>query len=250
MRNEKQIAEIQKQFSDPYVIDDFLSGDDIQHLVDIFNLAKNKIHKNTGPVTLDIKPYILDPVVLKILERIKLEIGPYEITTGFFFQTSYPHVIHNDDLFQLPDKIYKAISIPLTFNVSRPLINFPKLCFFDQFYFHGPAKFFKGNKELPTYYNKQIYDYRDVDGLTTAQLISQDTYRELFTHMDPKWLEGLSLHSTIDCIPGTAMVFDSVRLHCSNDFRKLGIESKLAISIFTRKLDCDNGSSFNFYQNS
>jgi hypothetical protein len=34
--------------------------------------------------------------------------------------------------------------------------------------------------------------------------------------------------------PTDALVFDSVRLHCASDFRKLNIQSKLGISIFTK----------------
>jgi GTP-binding protein LepA len=35
--------------------------------------------------------------------------------------------------------------------------------------------------------------------------------------------------------PLQALIFDSVRLHCASDFRKLNIQSKLGISIFTKK---------------
>ena len=110
---------------------------------------------------------------------------------------------------------------------------FPKLCFFDQFYFHGPAKFFNGDNSIPTYYNKQIYAYSLVDGLIDSLFVDTDN---LFTHLKPNWLEGLSLHSTLDWKPTTALIFDSVRLHCASDFRNLGITSKLGISIFTKTL--------------
>jgi hypothetical protein len=58
----------------------------------------------------------------------------------------------------------------------------------------------------------------------------------MLTHLKPQWLEGLSLHSTLDWVPGNIMIFDSLRLHCASDFRKLGIRSKTAISIFTKKI--------------
>jgi hypothetical protein len=109
----------------------------------------------------------------------------------------------------------------------------PKLCFFDQFYFHGPSKFFNGDTTIPTYYNKQVYDYKDINGLVSTPFVDNDNY---FTHLKLQWLEGLSLHSALDWVPGNAIVFDSVRLHCASDFRKLGIKSKLGISIFTKKL--------------
>lgn len=253
MRTAKQISDIKEQISDPYAVSNFLPIDDIAYLVNLFNSHKDsnthpKVYKNTGPVTLDIRMYINDPVIAKILKKIKDEIGHYEITAGFFFDTNYPHIIHNDDLFQLPDNMYKAIAIPLTFNVEEPLTEFPKLCFFNQFYFHGPSKFFKGSENKPTYYNKQIYDYTDIEGLTDVA-IPHETYEKLFTHLEPNWLEGLSIHSTLPCEPGSAIIFDSVRLHCSSDFRKLKIQSKLAISIFTRRTaEVVENTPIKFYQ--
>ena len=180
---------------------------------------------------MDLKPYFSDLVVEKIIAKLKTHILDFQITAAFFFQTDYPHIIHNDDTFELPDTVYKGITLPL--HISGEYSTFPSLCFFDQFYFHGPAKFFKGDTNIPTYYNKQVYDYNAVDNLSNLPFDDRDS---LFTHLKPQWLEGLSLHSALDWIPGSALVFDSTRLHCASDFRKLGIKSKLGISIFTKKL--------------
>lgn len=243
MRSEQQIDSIKNRIVEPYSIDNFLSDDEISYLVNMFESHKDdridpqqrKVYKNTGPITLDLRPYIKDPIIERLLNKIKEEIGPYEITAAFFFYTNYPHIIHNDDLFQLPDGIYRAITLPLKFNRTVDSSELPCLCLFDQFYFHGPSKFFKGSVEdnIPTYYNQKLYDYSDVDGLLNHNTITEETYKQLFTHLQPQWLEGLSLHSTIPQKIGSAIIFDSVRLHSSSDFRTLGIESKLAISIFT-----------------
>jgi hypothetical protein len=243
MRNEQQIKTIKDRIIDPYSIDNFLSTEEVNHLINIFDShqydqidpAQRKIYKNTGPITLDLRTYVNDLVVSDILNRIKSEIGNYEITAAFFFFTNYPHIIHNDDLFQLPDGIYRGITLPLKFNRKVESEELPQLCLFDQFYFHGPSKFFKGSAEdnIPTYYNQKLYEYSGVDGILDHNAISEEVYNELFTHLQPQWLDGLSVHSTIPNKIGSAIIFDSVRLHCSSDFRKLGIESKLAISIFT-----------------
>ena len=166
----------------------------------------------------------------------KLAIGNFEITAGFFFSTDYPHIIHNDDLFQLPDTVYKAITIPLRLDTDTTITGTSHLCFFDQSYFHGPSKFFKGDSDIPTYYNKQIYDYSQVDGLLDHNGIDEECYQKYFTHLKHKWLEGLSLHSVLPWTPGSCIIFDSVRLHCSSDFRKMNIKSKLGISIFTKRI--------------
>jgi hypothetical protein len=230
MRTVDQINNIRKNISDPYSVSGFISLDDINHLIAIFENDTTKIKKNTGPVTVNLAPYFGDSVVENIITRIKKEIGNIEITAAFFFQTEFPHIIHNDDTFELPDNVYKAITLPLSMEGFSG--EYPKLCFFDQFYFHGPSKFFNGDDSIPTYYNKQVYDYHDVSELVDTPFADNNNY---FTHLKSQWLEGLSLHSALDWIPGNALVFDSVRLHCASDFRTLGIRSKLGISIFTKR---------------
>ena len=234
MRSIEQISTIKSRITDPYSIENFISLDDVNHLVELFETQKTTpkvVYKNTGPVTLDIKDYLEDPVISKIIAQLKKELGHFEITTGFFFTTHYPHIIHNDDTFELPDGVYKGITIPLkTYGSDRV----PDLCFFDQFYFHGPAKFFNGDTDIPTYYNKQVYNYADVDNEVGSMIIDESTRCQYFTHLKTSWLKGLTLWGTLRWRPTSVLVFDSVRLHCASDFRQQGITHKLGISIFTK----------------
>lgn len=237
MRTSEQISKIKSNISDPCLVKDFLSAGDIKHLLDIFETAEEKnaplIYKNTGPITLDLKSYMNDNVIKSILDKIEIQIGKYEVTSAFFFKTNYPHIIHNDDSFELPDNVYKGITLPLCL-YGDDIKNYPSLCFFNQFYFHGPSKFFKDETYVPTYYNKQVYDYNDIEQLTDKKFDDQ-IYQKYFTHIKKTWLDGLTFHSAIDWIPGSAIIFDSVRLHCASDFRKQNIKEKTAISIFTKK---------------
>jgi hypothetical protein len=230
MRTASQIDEIKTQINNPYAVDNFITNNNVSELISLFETSNDKIHKNTGPVVVNAD--LTHPLFLEIIHKLKNIIGEFEITSAFFFRTDYPHIIHNDDTFELPCA-YKGITIPLllegTFNV------FPQLCFFDQFYFHGPAKFFKGDNSIPTYYNKQVYDYADVDGLVDNRFDTATRLR-YFSHLKPTWLDGLTLNSALEWKPTTAIIFDSVRLHCASDFRKLGIKSKLGISIFTKRM--------------
>lgn len=233
MRNKDSIDKIKARIKDPYALENFISIEDINHLISLYtseqaNINSPVVYKNTGPVTLDLKNYITDPVVTGMLEKLKTTLGSFEITAAFFFYTETPHIIHNDDTFELPD-VYKAITIPLQIDGNA----IPKLCFFDQFYFHGPAKFFNGSKDIPTYYNKQVYDYADVDGICDL-VFDESTRCTYLTHLNPKWLKGLTFWGTLNWQPGNALVFDSTRLHCASDFRQQGIKSKLGISIFTK----------------
>jgi hypothetical protein len=237
MRSTNDIDVIKSRTSDPISVANFLSKEEVAHLIGLFNQHEaggikaydGLVEKITGPVTLNLETYLSDPVIIKIMHQLEKQIGKFEMTAGFFFRTDFPHIIHNDDTHELPPTVYKGITLPLELNGFTG--TYPKLCFFDQFYFHGPAKFFKGSKDIPTYYNKQIYDYEHVDGLSNKLFVGDYEY---FTHLYPQWLEGLSFHSALDWIPGNAIIFDSTRLHCASDFRQQGITSKLGISIFTK----------------
>lgn len=239
-RSDLEIVEIKKTLQKPYSIDHFINADEICHLIKIFQTAddtnsfySNKIYKNTGPITLDLKDYYDDEIVKSILERIQSIIGNFEITAAFFFYTDYPHVIHNDDTHELPSTVYKGINIPLKLYAEN-IIEYPKLCFFNQLYFNGPSKFFFADSNIPTYYNKQVYEYSKVANISSTP-ISDDIIDTYFTHLKKQWLTGLSVDCMEDWIPGRAIIFDSVQLHCASDFRKLNINAKLGISIFTKK---------------
>jgi len=126
MRSQEQINKIKQHISDPYSVKHFVSEEDIVELIEIYNQGSKTV-KNTGPVTLDIKDYLDLPVFQRLLARIKTEIDEFEVTAGLFFKTDYPHIIHNDDTFELPDTVYKAITIPLYADGD----GIPKLCFFN-----------------------------------------------------------------------------------------------------------------------
>jgi hypothetical protein len=240
MRTLEQITKIKQSIESPYSIKNFISEQEITHLINLYDTIDDcpdgyelKIKKNTGPVTLNIKILLNDKVLSSVIERLKVIIGDFEITAGLFFKTDYPHIIHNDDTFELPDTVYKAITIPLK-AYGDNVLKYPDLCFFDQFYFQGPAKFFKNESHIDTFYNKQVYDYSEIDGIVDFPF-DNNLYLKHFTHLKPQWLDGLSYHSSLEWKPGNALIFDSTRLHCASDFRKLGIKSKLGISIFTKK---------------
>jgi len=240
MRSQEEIKTIKSRISNPYELINFLTKEEIIHLISIFEQElltdknNNLIVKNTGPITLDLFLFQEDAIIKNLLNKLKNILGNFEITAAFFFKTNYPHIIHNDDTFELPQHVYKGITLPL--KAYGNFTEYPKLCFFDQFYFHGPAKFFNRDSEIPTFYNKQIYDYHQVDGVSSIPF-DLKLYKKYFTHLKIEWLEGLSLCSMLDWIPGNALIFDSTRLHCASDFRKLNITEKLGISIFT-KLNC------------
>jgi len=216
---------ILSNLEETYFIENFVSKEDIKSLIETWQQAKNKIHKQTGPVTSDIKDH-KSPVLDKIKNKIKKLYPNAEIMSGHFFYVNYPHIIHNDDSYRLP-LIYKAFNIPLRYEGDE----LPYLCFFDQVYLDGPSKFFNGENYIKTHHNKIIYDYENVLGKSEERF---DPYlkKKYLTHLKDEWLKGLSFNSAHYWQPGNSIVFDCCRLHCASDFRK-NVRSKLGLSIFT-----------------
>lgn len=235
MKTPEHIAKIKSKIQDPYTVDNFLTQEEVDYLINVFDTnPEDRIEKNTGPITLDVVKYIEEPIFVKILEKVKNEIGDFDFIGGIFFSVTYPHIIHNDDSFETKG-VFKGVNLPL--KLEGTYTELPDLCFFNQFYFRGPAKFLRGegNGEvnIPTYYNQQVYDYSDVDGVVDGTF-DNDIRLKYFTHVKPQWLDGLTLCKAIKWKPTSAIIFDTSRLHCASDFRQQGITSKLGISIFVK----------------
>lgn len=229
MRSSEDKEFLVSRFADTIYVEEFLQSEEIQYLVELFDNSNNKIYKNTGPVTCD--SIMKDPILESIVERLRPLIGNFKIYSAAFFNVKTPHIIHNDDEKSFP-LTYKAITLPLKLEYSEVSTKLPRLCIFDQYYLEGPSKFFNGSSNIPTYYNQQIYEYSQVQNKSSTG-ISVDDIQRYLTHIKPNWLHGLSLNSIHAWKPGSAIIFDALKLHCASDFRQYGIISKLGISIFT-----------------
>ena len=227
---------------EPYSIENCVSKEDIEELIDVWENSDNKEHKNTGPITSKIENFN-NPALYRIRDLIYF--GDYaddiEIWYAFFFHVDKPHIIHIDDRIDTLPRIYKAFTIPLRIEGEDEE---PYLMFFDQFYLDGPSKFFNGDShetkghheslqfaELPR--SMCVYEYSNVIHKTT-KLFDKEINKHYLNHISDDWLKGLSYNSAHKWKPGNAIVFDSCRLHCGSDFREIGIKSKLGISIFTQ----------------
>ena len=112
MRTKQAADFIKSRIIEPYSPEAFISERDVAYLIALFESQKtapNAVYKNTGPITIDINNFSEDPVITNVIKKLKEELGPFEITAGFFFTTNYPHIIHNDDTFELPDEVYRGL---------------------------------------------------------------------------------------------------------------------------------------------
>lgn len=233
-RSQEDRDKIIGNISDPYTAENFLSADEIIELIDIHEHKTNRTHKITGPTTTKIEDedWTGIDIFKKISSRLQEQIGEHKIFGGFYFYVERPHIIHNDDLYELP-LIYKASTLPLKLTHTDPdNTTIPNLCFFDQYYLDGPAKFFNGGVVYPEYYNKHIEEYSKVYGITDVPFdpVIKEKY---FSHLKDAWLQGLSFKNALPWKPGNALIFDCARLHAASNFLQHGVKSKLGISLFT-----------------
>jgi hypothetical protein len=248
LRTQEDKDFILSNIDEPYSIENFINQKDVDELINMWEKIDNKEHKNTGPITSTIKNFN-SHALSKIRDKIYFDedVGNrktypnIEIRHAMFFCVDTPHIIHIDDSMDSFPKIYKAFNFPLRFDGG---VGVPDLMFFDQLYLDGPSKFFKGDTDKTRGHHeslqfakfprsKCVYEYSNVINKSTKPFDSE-IKKKYLDHIKDDWLDGLSFNSAHKWIPGNAIIFDSCRLHCGSDFRKLGINNKLGISIFTQ----------------
>lgn len=230
MRTQEQITAIKNTQSDPKQHWDILNYGNIIDLLIHYNDSSKKVEqKSTGPKVLYVKEG--EGVIDNILDKLRQTYGDFEVRSAHYFDVEKPHIIHNDDDFDYP-QCYKAFVIPLL--VEGATCDKAKFFVFDQSYYGGPAKFVNGEDVTgkPVHYNTFLTDYTDVQDQASCGL--NDFELQHLTHLKPKWLKGLSVNKYFDWRIGSIISFDSLNLHCSSDFNKVGITRKIGLSIFTK----------------
>ena len=230
MRTQEQITAIKNTQSDPKQHWDILNYGNIIDLLIHYNDSSKKVEqKSTGPKVLYVKEG--EGVIDNILDKLRQTYGDFEVRSAHYFDVEKPHIIHNDDDFDYP-QCYKAFVIPLL--VEGATCDKAKFFVFDQSYYGGPAKFVNGEDVTgkPVHYNTFLTDYNNVEDKAICGL--DDFELQYLTHLKPKWIEGLSVNKYFDWRIGSIISFDSLNLHCSSDFNKVGITRKIGLSIFTK----------------
>lgn len=219
MRSPDSIELLSKWFSPPESHHAFLSDEERLDILSLYENAHHVTHKITGPSVVKVHEHEIQHVVNKI----RALYGNVGIRNAHIFDVTKPHVMHIDDDKDLPNNIYKAFLFPLWMETPADI----NMVFFEQHYFGGPVKFFKGRKNAPVHYNVPLTDYTEVHGLkdTIGPIDDSD-----LTHLKPQWLEGMSIDCKVPWRLNDMIAFDALQVHCSSDFRP---NRKMGLSIFT-----------------
>ena len=236
IRRDQHIHKLKERMSPAYSIENFLSTQELNDLYSLWNSKQEcAITKNTGPITVNLKDIRDSDIIKCVIKKIQKQIGDEcRCWGGQFFYTNVPYVIHNDDDSHTFPDAFKAVSMPIKVWPEDKESSLTELVCFEQAYFEGPSKFFNGGPEQETYYNVAVYDYEYVHNLK-EQSIPKIITDKLLPHLKTEWLQGLSIDNKFKWQLGNAIVFDSLKLHASTDFRKKGIQGKLGLSLFFEK---------------
>lgn len=231
-RSSQDIALMTEKSQKPFQINNFLTEDEVLNLKSFFYQDPNKEYKRTGPTC---SLFIGNE---KIRSRIYEILPPCEILrTSLYFKTAVPHILHTDSPKHSTEIPYRAVLLPLELDTKQPLQPFDVSFFiFKQRWYQDPIKLFKGEENIYSPHNRPLYDYAEIEGLDRSSTIDEEYRKKWLPHLKAKWLEGLTIEAQFDWKIGSAIVFDSFQVHCASDFRLVGVESKLGLSIFTKHI--------------
>ena len=218
-------------------IENFLSDQALEHLLKIHKNRPDdeKIYKNTGPIASKL-PHKSDGHFQEVLSNVEdilnVKVKPFG---GNYFEVTSPHILHNDvpkDHNIIPGK---CIVLPLekvyVDEAILPHDEDAKFYIFEQMYFDRPVKCFKNKQSARKWEkgNEPIFSYEDVYNLHEDNRIPDTTT----SHMNQEWLEGFSVETECNWVPGNAIIFDCAKLHCASNFLDNGMQGKTGLSIFT-----------------
>jgi hypothetical protein len=233
VRSTEALKSMKSAISPSYQVEDFLSPLDVQELLAAFWASSEKEVKPNGPICAAYKGNA------KIDRRALSLTGARRILgTSLFFSTAVPHVLHIDCPKESRETPFKAVLLPLAAESEGPSGPFDISFFtFEQHWYGQPAKFFRGERRIFSPHNVPVYEYSGLENLKGGMTVLSADERKQLGHIHPRWLDGLSIESSWDWKIGSAIVFDSYRVHCAGNFPAFGVRAKTGLSIFTTLFD-------------
>ena len=234
---DKKIEQIKKTESNPKVIKNLYTKEEIEEFLRLYNELPTTVHNKKQNV---IKKRWLQGYNQKLeklfWERLKKEIGEFKLDNlkdengkdiyGLIQESYAPIGLHVDAGFELKNQIYKQSLIPLT-PVGSTVI-------FKNRYYGGSTTFTQDPEELKkknlTYgQNKRSSDHLKLYG---DKPFDKKIHKKYLRHENIDNLKGLEVALIYEWEVGSMLVFDRSHLHCSSsviDGKKIGIAT------FTKK---------------
>ena len=163
--------------------------------------------------------HLVTPIIASIADRELTYVG------GNFYEHSVPYLPHTD--YQPSDDNMLNVVIPMQYTESLP-----NLIVFDQTWEQSPVTWSMHHKVQSFTVNIGVkgcpYEYSSIKNLTGKEI--DHTLFQYLTHFPKQCLFGLS-GSVYPFIPGSIILFDNKKIHCTSSFTGV----KLGISLRYRK---------------
>ena len=205
-----------------------LSADKINELKDIYkSQPKQHLAWRQGAE--------FEPALAVLKDYVSNELGHnyWKCTQGTFFEARQPYRIHTDT--DINEHNHQTIVIPLDWehNADASLSD-NSLYIFKQRWHLEATNFRYGSKPSKDgpRYNTDTREYSKVENLEPNNFIDKDAASDC-DHLNVRHFTGLSVEAKLKWEPGKPLTFPRTALHCSNNWHRLGIKSKLGLSLFT-----------------
>lgn len=237
---DEQIAAMQQSDSGSWIINDFISDSELEHLRGLINSVEYPEHGKTSKYAgsaYEHPPY--GPVMKEIFhDKLTDAIGNHTLDFFAWQEAIIPWKIHAD-LRWYKDKIpHKVILIPLdVISDSEDWAETYSITFKQRSYLRnnrntGAGK--KGNSDQSEW-PRPIED-KNIEGCTQGYNIDRETWHTYMSHMPYEWSEGLDIETIYRWKPRSAVVWEQTQLHCADNFLARNIKTKLSILIMTNQL--------------
>jgi hypothetical protein len=233
----KQIEEIKKSESQPKILKNIFSKEEIKKFLDLYNELPVTVHNQKQNVIK--KRWLFDygkELAELFCKRLKNEIGDFKLDNlkaedgnnivGLFQESYNPIGLHIDGGFNFEDLIYKQSLIPLT-PIGSTVI------FKNRFYGQSTNFTLDKNelefKKLKYGQNKRSSEHI---GLFGNKAFDDQVHKKYLNHEKIENLTGLEVELVYEWEIGSMLIFDRTNLHCSSSV----IEGKkIGLTTFTKK---------------
>ena len=233
----KQVEIIKRNESNPRVLKNIFSKQEIEKFVKLYNELPITVHNKKQNVIK--KRWLIDfgkDLEKLFYKRLKNEIGDFKYDNlktddgkdilGLFQESYNPIGLHIDGGFNLNDIIYKQTLIPLT-PVGSTVI-------FKNRYYGQSTNFTTDKKELEIRnlnYGQNLRSSEHI-GMYGNKSFDDKLHKKYLTHEKIENLIGLEIDLVYEWEVGSMLIFDRTNLHCSSSV----IEGKkIGLTTFTKK---------------
>lgn len=164
--------------------------------------------------------HLMTPIIAAIADKELTYVG------GNFYKHAVPYLPHTD--YQPRDDNTLNVVIPLQYTESLP-----NLIVFDQIWEQSPVTWSMHHKVQSFKVNIGVkgcpYEYSSVKNLTGKEI--DNTLFQYLTHFPKQCLFGLS-GSAYPFVPGSVILFDNKKIHCTSSF--IGVKLGLSLRYHNR----------------